>query len=107
MQTLKDLTIEEFRVVVGEIVEEKLRELLADPDAGLTLRPVVEVRFRQDLKKAGLEGESIPAAEAARRRSPEALAAELLEIGRRCASTLKGPALDHGTLLYDERGLPR
>ena len=28
-------------------------------------------------------------------------------IGRRCASTLKGPAVDHGELLYDERGLPR
>jgi len=42
-----------------------------------------------------------------RRRKPHATAAELLEIGRRCASTLKGPAVDHGTLLYDERGLPR
>jgi antitoxin VapB len=42
-----------------------------------------------------------------RRRKPEATAEELLAIGRRCASTLKGPAVDHGTLLYDERGLPR
>jgi len=42
-----------------------------------------------------------------RRRKPEATEAALLAIGRRCASTLKGPAVDHGTLLYDERGLPR
>ena len=42
-----------------------------------------------------------------RRRKREATAEELLSIGRRCASTLKGPAVDHGTLLYDERGLPR
>ena len=42
-----------------------------------------------------------------RRRKPEATAEELLTIGRRCASTLKGPAVDHGTLLYDERRLPR
>jgi antitoxin VapB len=42
-----------------------------------------------------------------RRRKPRVAAAELLAIGRRCASTLKGPAVDHGTLLYDERGLPR
>lgn len=42
-----------------------------------------------------------------RRRKPEVTAAELLAIGRRCASTLKGPAVDHATLLYDERGLPR
>lgn len=39
MQTVKDLTIEEFKAVVGEAVEEKLRELLTDPDAGLTLGP--------------------------------------------------------------------
>jgi antitoxin VapB len=42
-----------------------------------------------------------------RRRKPKATAAELLEIGRRCARTLKGPAVDHEALLYDERGLPR
>lgn len=42
-----------------------------------------------------------------RRRNKEATAEDLLAIGRRCATTLKGPAVDHGTLLYDERGLPR
>lgn len=42
-----------------------------------------------------------------RQRKPEATAEELLAIGRRCASALKGPVVDHATLLYDERGLPR
>jgi antitoxin VapB len=42
-----------------------------------------------------------------RRRRPDAAVAELLAIGRRCASTLKGKPLDHDDLLYDERGLPR
>ena len=42
-----------------------------------------------------------------RRSKAEATAAELLAIGRRCASALKGPEVDHGTLLYDKRGLPR
>jgi len=32
---------------------------------------------------------------------------EMLAIGSRCAATLKGKPIDHGTLLYDERGLPR
>ena len=41
------------------------------------------------------------------RRRPEATVAELLAIGRRCASTLKGKPIDHGALLYDERGIPR
>jgi hypothetical protein len=37
----------------------------------------------------------------------KALQEDLLTIGRRCASALKTPAVDHGRLLYDERGLPR
>jgi antitoxin VapB len=46
--------------------------------------------------------------ERARRRGrAKATAAELLEIGRRCASMLKGPPVDHAKLLYDKRGLPR
>jgi antitoxin VapB len=32
---------------------------------------------------------------------------ELLAIGRRCAATLKGKPVDHGALLYDDRGLPK
>ena len=51
MQTVKDLTIEEFKAVVGEVVEEKLRELLADPDAGLSLRPEVQERLRKELQE--------------------------------------------------------
>jgi len=42
-----------------------------------------------------------------RRNKPEMMAAELLAIGLRCASTLQGEPVDHGTLLYDERGVPR
>jgi hypothetical protein len=67
MQTIKDLTIEEFKAVVGDVVEEKLREFLIDPDAGLTLRPEIEARLRQQLQNPQLDGESIPAAEVARR----------------------------------------
>ena len=42
-------------------------------------------------------------------RSAEARAQRLLAIGRRCASMLgDGPsAIEHGDLLYDERGLPK
>ncbi|MHB8414931.1 MAG: type II toxin-antitoxin system VapB family antitoxin [Thermoplasmataceae archaeon] len=42
-----------------------------------------------------------------RQRRPAALATELLDIGRRCARTLKAKPVDHATLLYDERGLPK
>jgi antitoxin VapB len=42
-----------------------------------------------------------------RTRRAKATAAELLEIGRRCAAHVKGPPVAHGELLYDERGLPK
>ena len=71
MQTVKDLTIDELKAVIGEVVEEKLRELLADPDAGLALRPEVQERLLRDLQEPQLEGENIPAAELARRRGLE------------------------------------
>ena len=40
-------------------------------------------------------------------RKANATAAKLLAIGRRCAVALKGAAIDHAALLYDERGLPK
>jgi len=71
MQTVKDLTIDELKAVIGEVVEEKLRELLTDPDAGLALRPEVQERLLRDLQAPQLEGENVPAAELARRRGLE------------------------------------
>lgn len=68
MHTLKDLTIEELKGLIGEVVEEKLRELLTDPDAGLALRPEVQERLLKDLQEPRGEGENIPAAQLARRR---------------------------------------
>jgi len=56
------------RAVIGEVVEEKLREILNDPDAGLTLRPEIRERLRRDLQEPQEEGQNIPAAELARRR---------------------------------------
>ena len=44
-----------------------------------------------------------------RRRQADAVARDLVAIGQRCAKLLgDGPsAVDHGDLLYDERGLPK
>ena len=44
-----------------------------------------------------------------RRRGAGALARELHDVGQRCASLLGSgpPAVEHGDLLYDDRGLPR
>jgi len=46
-------------------------------------------------------------ARVSRARKPETATDDLLAIGRRCAATLKGKPVDHGTLIYDDRGLPK
>jgi antitoxin VapB len=41
------------------------------------------------------------------RRKEKASVEEILAIAKRASAHLKGPYLDHGDLLYDERGLPK
>jgi antitoxin VapB len=73
-------------------------------------------RLAQEL--AALTGESLTAAvteavrerlDRLRRQRGTGLADRLLAIGKDCAGHLKEPfrSIDHGDLLYDERGLPR
>ena len=73
-------------------------------------------RLAQQLAK--LTGESMAEAvteavrerlERARRERGVTLSERLLEIGNDCAAHLKEPfrSIDHGNLLYDEKGLPR
>lgn len=35
MTAVKDLSVEQLRSLIGDVIEEKLRELLSDPDEGL------------------------------------------------------------------------
>lgn len=42
-----------------------------------------------------------------RQQRPDAIAAELLAIGARCAANLSGKPVEHGELLYDQMGLPK
>jgi antitoxin VapB len=67
---------------------------------------------------ARLTGESMTAAvdnavrerlERVRRDKKGSLAERLLQIGRECAAHMKEPylSIDHGDMLYDEKGLPK
>ena len=67
---------------------------------------------------AGVTGESLTTAvtiavrerlERIQQREPGDLAKRLLHIGKLCAGHLKEPfrTMEHGELLYDERGLPK
>ncbi|NCO67432.1 MAG: hypothetical protein COY75_02165 [Nitrospirae bacterium CG_4_10_14_0_8_um_filter_41_23] len=48
MMKVADLTKEEFRMLIGEVIEEKLRELL-DPDFGLELREDFIVKLESSI----------------------------------------------------------
>jgi antitoxin VapB len=83
---------------------------------GLNIKNADAERLAKEL--AALTGESLTAAiavalrerlERIRRERGASLSDKLLTIGRDCAARLKKPYknVDHGELLYDERGLPR
>jgi len=67
MQTVKDLSVEELRTLIAEVVEEKFREILTDPDAGLALRPEIRERPLRDLEEPQTSVGNIPVTEVARR----------------------------------------
>ncbi len=60
-KTVAEMTGEEFRKLVGSAVEEKIVELLGDPDAGLVLRENVRKRLLRQKRAVakGERGESI------------------------------------------------
>jgi antitoxin VapB len=83
---------------------------------GLNIKNEETHRLAEQLAK--LTGESMTAAvteavrerlERVRRARDKSLADRLVAIGKDCASHLKEPfkSVDHGELLYDEKGLPR
>lgn len=73
-------------------------------------------RMAKELARATGESMTVAVSEAIRERlervrgkAKKDLAERLLEIGRDCAVHLKEPfkSIDHGELLYDEKGLPK
>jgi hypothetical protein len=44
-----DMTPEELKALIGEVVEEKLKALLFDPDLGHVLRDEIEARLEVSL----------------------------------------------------------
>jgi hypothetical protein len=64
---VKELTVEEFKNLVQEAIEEKLEEIMGDPDAGLELREEVKERLRNSLAARRRGEKGIPIEEVARR----------------------------------------
>jgi antitoxin VapB len=72
----------------------KLAQTLAD-ETGESMTRAVAIALQERLDRVR------------RSRKQATQEAELLRIGCRCASHLKGAPVDHAALLYDEKGLPR
>ena len=89
-----------LRIVMGLNIKNEETCLLARDLArltGETMTGAITVALRERLARER------------RRRDADARVEELLAIGRRCARSLRpGPsAVEHGEMLYDDRGLPR
>ncbi len=56
-----DLTIDDFRELVQEVVLETLSEIIGDPDEGLELRDDFAEKLRQSLANAEAGGKTVPA----------------------------------------------
>jgi hypothetical protein len=64
---VKELTVEELKALIEETIEEKLEEVIGDPDLGLELREEVKERLRNSLATAQCGEKRIPMEEVARR----------------------------------------
>jgi signal recognition particle GTPase len=64
---VKELTVEQFKDLVQEAVEEKLEEIIGDPDLGLELREEIKERLRSSLAARQRGEKGIPMDEVARR----------------------------------------
>jgi antitoxin VapB len=79
---------------------------IKDPEAHELARKLAE-RTGETMTRAVTEALRERLARLTRAEKQGTAADDLLAIGRRCAATLKGKPVDHGSLLYDERGLPK
>ena len=62
---IRDLTTEQLKTLIQEAVEEKLREMLSDPDEGLELRDEVKQRLLDSLAAVERGEKGVPIAQAA------------------------------------------
>ena len=65
--TIADLTIDEFKKLIREVVIQTLAEIFGDPDEGLELREDFQVELQRSLAALQAGGKTIPAPEVAAR----------------------------------------
>ena len=60
-----ELTVDELKYIIQEAMEQKLSEMLHDPDEGLELRDEIKARLRRSLEAERSGARGIPAQEVA------------------------------------------
>jgi hypothetical protein len=65
--TVADLTVDQFKALMREVVIQTLSEVLGDPDEGLELRDDIKVKIQQSLAAVKAGAKIIPAEEVAAR----------------------------------------
>ncbi len=63
---VKELSVEQLKALIQEAVEEKLQEILGDPDQGLELREDIKDRLRRSLAAVESGEEVIPIGQVAK-----------------------------------------
>ena len=63
---VKELTVEQLKALIQEAVEEKLHEILGDPDQGLELKEDIKERLRNSLAAMERGERGIPIAQVAK-----------------------------------------
>jgi hypothetical protein len=64
-QTVANLTIDQFKDLMHEVVMQTLLEVFGDPDEGLELRDDIKVKIQQSLAAVKAGGKIIPAEQVA------------------------------------------
>ncbi|MDR9405499.1 MAG: hypothetical protein RI580_18930 [Halothece sp. Uz-M2-17] len=64
---VKDLSIDELKLIIQETVTETIESLLNDPDQNLDLKPEIEQQLRESLEKTKNGERGIPAEEIAQK----------------------------------------
>ena len=60
-----DLTVDEFKDLIKEVVTQTILEIFGDPDEGLELREEIKERLRRSLAATQVNGKTTPAQEVA------------------------------------------
>lgn len=66
MTKVKDLTVDEFKTLIEETVEQKLLELISDPDQGLELRKEAIARLKRSTAREQRGTKVIPVRQVAK-----------------------------------------